>query len=120
MKVKTKADYRVRRHLRLRKRIHGTAERPRMSVFMSLRHATVQFIDDAGGATLASVSTQAGDLKAFAGRVTLAAAKKVGEAAAGAAKARGIAAVVFDRGGFRFGGRIRALADAAREAGLKF
>ena len=120
MKVNTKAEYRARRHLRLRQRIHGTADRPRMSVFMSQRHATVQFIDDAAGVTLAAVTTQAGELKAFSGRVTVDAAKKVGGAAAAAAKACGIATVVFDRGGFRFGGRIKALADAAREAGLKF
>ena len=119
MKVKTKADYRKRRHFRLRQRIHGTAERPRMSVFVSQRHATVQFIDDETGATLAAVTTLAGELKPFAGRVTVDAAKQVGTAAAAVAKARGIATVVFDRGGFRYGGRIKALADAAREAGLQ-
>ena len=120
MKVKTKADYRTRRHLRLRQRIQGTAERPRMSVFVSNRHLYVQFIDDAAERTLAAVSTQAGELTALAGRVNAEAAKKLGAAAAEAAKAKGIAAVVFDRGGFRYGGRIKILADAAREAGLKF
>lgn len=120
MKVKTKADYRKRRHLRLRKEIRGTAERPRMCVFMSQRHAVVQFIDDAAGATLAAVTTQSGELKALAGRVTVDGAKQVGRAAAEAAKAGGISAIVFDRGGFRYAGRVKALADAAREAGLTF
>lgn len=120
MKAKTKQQYRTRRHLRTRQRVQGTAERPRMCVHFSLRHATVQFVDDDTQRTLASVSTQAESLRAHAGRVSLEAAKTIGRAAAEAAKAAGVSAVVFDRGGFRFGGRIKALADAAREAGLQF
>lgn len=120
MKVKTKQDYRQRRHLRTRQRVSGTAARPRMSVHFSLRHAAVQFIDDEGQRTLAAVNTQAGALKAHAGRVTVAAAQEIGRAAAEAAKTAGIGAVVFDRGGFRYGGRVKALAEAAREAGLQF
>lgn len=120
MKVKTKADYRQRRHLRLRQRVGGTAARPRMCVFVSGRHLYVQFVDDGAGATLAQVSTMSGDLKAHAGRVTMDAAKAVGRRAAEVAREKGVEAVVFDRGGFRYGGRIKALADAAREAGLKF
>lgn len=120
MKVKTKADYRQRRHLRLRQRVTGTAERPRMSVFVSGRHLYVQFVDDGAAATLAQVSTLSGDLKAHAGRVTVDAAKQIGRRAAETAREKGIQTVVFDRGGFRYGGRIKALADAAREAGLKF
>ena len=120
MNVKTKQDYRQRRHQRLRQKLAGTPERPRMSVCVSHRHLYVQFIDDQAGATLVSVSTAAGDLKALAGRITVAAAKQIGAAAAAAARAKGIEAVVFDRGGFAYAGRIKALAEAAREAGLKF
>lgn len=120
MKVKTKKEYRVRRHLRLRRKISGTADRPRMSVFVSNRHLYVQFIDDQASRTLATVSSAAGDGKAFAGRVSIDAAKKLGALAAAAAREKGIGSVVFDRGGFTFAGRIKALADAAREAGLVF
>ncbi len=120
MKVKTKQDYRRRRHLRIRQRVRGTAARPRMQVFVSNRHLYVQFIDDDVARTLAAVSTAAGDLKSLAGQVDTEAAKKVGEAAAAAAKAKGIEQVVFDRGGFRYAGRIKALAESARAAGLKF
>ncbi len=119
MKLKTRADYRARRHRRLRQRVAGTAERPRMAVHFSHRHATVQFIDDDLGRTLAAVSTLGGELAALAGRVTVEAARRIGRAAAEAARAAGITRVVFDRGGFRYGGRVRALADAAREAGLE-
>ena len=120
MKVKTKLEYRQRRHMRTRQRVQGTAARPRMSVSFSLRHAGVQFIDDEAQRTLAAVNTQAEALRAHAGKVNLKAAAEIGRAAASAAKAAGITTVVFDRGGFRFGGRVKALADAAREAGLKF
>ena len=117
MKVKTQKDYRVRRHLRLRRKVKGTAERPRMSVFISDAHMYVQFIDDDAAKTLAAVSTVAGALKGS--KVNVETAKKLGAAAAEAAKAAGIVRVVFDRGGFVFGGRLRALADAAREGGLE-
>lgn len=118
MKVKSLKDYRVRRHLRLRRKVKGTAERPRMSVFLSNKHVYVQFIDDDASQTLASVSTLAGDLKGKP--LNAETAKAVGTAAAEAAKAKGITAVVFDRGGFVYSKRLRALADAAREAGLAF
>ncbi len=118
MQIKSKADFRARRHRRLRQRIHGTAQRPRLSVFLSGRRAYVQFIDDDSGRTLASASTLGGELNA--NKNTVATAKKLGELAARRAKAAGIQAVVFDRGGFAYGGRMRALADAAREAGLQF
>ena len=120
MKVRTKSDYRQRRHMRTRQRVQGTAARPRMSVNFSLRHAGVQFIDDDAQRTLAAVSTQGEALSAHAGRVTMTAAADIGRAAAEAARAAGITVVVFDRGGFRFGGRVKALADAARAAGLTF
>lgn len=117
MSWKTKKDQRVRRHHRVRNKVHGTAEIPRMSVYRSNNHVTVQFIDDEAAVTLAAVSTQQADLK---GPNNVETAKKVGSKAAEAAKAAGIETVVFDRGGFRYGGRVAALADAAREGGLKF
>jgi len=118
MKTKTQKDYRIRRHRRLRQKVQGTAERPRMSVFVSNQHFYVQFIDDAAAKTLAAVSTAAGSLKGA--KLNVETAKQLGQQAAEAAKDKGIEQVVFDRGGFAFGGRLRALADAAREAGLKF
>ena len=118
MKVKNLKDYRVRRHLRLRRKVSGTAERPRMSVFLSNKHAYVQFIDDVAAQTLASASTVAGELKGAP--LNAETAKALGAAAAAAAKAKGITTVVFDRGGFVYSKRLRALADAAREAGLVF
>lgn len=119
MRVHTKAEYRTRRHLRLRKKVQGTAERPRMSVFVSNRHLYVQFIDDAAGRTLAAVSTQSEGIEA-GGKNTADIAKKIGQASARLAQERGIKQVVFDRGGFTYTGRIKVLADAAREAGLQF
>lgn len=93
-----------------------------MSVFVTDRHMYVQFIDDAAQRTLAAVSTLSPALRAEPrkGRMSVALARRLGAAAAEAAKAKGISEVVFDRGGFRYGGRVRALAEAAREAGLKF
>ena len=112
MKVKTQKDYRVRRHLRLRRKVKGTAERPRMSVFISDAHMYVQFIDDAAGNTLA----QASSLKES--KANLEVAKKLGAAAAEAAKAKGITRVVVDRGGFKFTGRVAAIVASAVENGL--
>lgn len=118
MKVNTKKEYRQRRHLRLRKKIAGTAERPRMSVFLSNRHLYVQFIDDGASRTIAQCSTQGEAIGAAKNNAET--AKKLGQLAAQAAIEKGIKEVVFDRGGFTYGGRIKVLADAAREAGLKF
>jgi large subunit ribosomal protein L18 len=118
MKLASKAEYRTRRHLRLRQKVQGTADRPRMSVFVSNQHMYVQFIDDLEARTLASASTAAGEAKG--GKNNVEAAKKLGRLAAAAAKGKGISAVVFDRGGFAYRGRVKALAEAAREAGLKF
>ncbi|MBB2499743.1 50S ribosomal protein L18 [Amycolatopsis echigonensis] len=109
----------ARRHFRLRKKISGTPARPRMVVKRSSRHITVQVIDDLAGHTLASASTLEADLRSFEGDKKAKAAK-VGELVASRAKDAGIEAVVFDRGGNAYHGRIAALADAAREAGLKF
>ena len=115
---RTKVEARYRRHLRLRQNVRGTAERPRMSICMTGKHIYVQFIDDVKGVTLAAASSVAPELKGT--KVTIAGAKKVGQLAAQVAKARSITTVVFDRGGKRYHGRVKALAEAAREAGLKF
>ena len=119
MKTKNQKDYRVRRHLRLRQKVQGTAERPRMSVFVSNRHMYVQLIDDGDAKTLASASTMDADMKEFEGKCSVDAAKKLGALIARTAMDKGIKVVVFDRGGFPFRGRVKAIADAAREAGLK-
>jgi large subunit ribosomal protein L18 len=108
-----------RRHIRIRKRISGTAERPRLVVTRSNRHIVAQVIDDLKGHTLASASTLDSSIRGSEGDKS-ALAKKVGALVAERAKAAGIEAVAFDRSGFRYHGRIKALADAAREAGLKF
>ncbi|MFI9535520.1 50S ribosomal protein L18 [Nocardia fusca] len=109
----------TRRHFRLRKKIEGTTERPRLIVHRSSRHLHVQLVDDSAGRTLASASTIEADVRALDGDKT-AKGKKVGELIAERAKAAGVEAVVFDRGGHDYHGRIAALADAAREGGLKF
>ena len=116
---KSKAAARIRRQVRGRKKIAGTAARPRLVVSRSSRHLFVQVVDDTVGKTVASASTMEADLRAFDGDKT-AKAKRVGELVAARAKDAGIEAVVFDRGGNQYAGRIAALADAAREAGLKF
>jgi len=117
MAVKTKSEAKSRRHARLRKKIVGSAERPRLVVTRSSRHVFVQVVDDAKGHTLAYASTLEDAFDAFEGDKT-AKAKKVGELVAERAKQAGIEAVVFDRGGNRYAGRVAAIADGAREAGL--
>lgn len=119
MKVLSKGDYRKRRHFRVRKKVQGTEARPRMSVFVSNQHLYVQFIDDMQEKTVASAST-AGKASAGTRGISVERAQEIGRLAAQRAKEKGITEVVFDRGGFRFGGRLKALADAAREEGLKF
>ncbi|BAU31380.1 LSU ribosomal protein L18P [Microcella alkaliphila] len=114
---KSKTAAKSRRHARLRKRVVGTAERPRLVVTRSARHVFVQIVDDSKGHTLASASTMEGDLRTFDGDKT-AKARKVGELLAERAKNAGVEAVVFDRGGNRYAGRVAAIADGAREAGL--
>ncbi|NKX92221.1 50S ribosomal protein L18 [Sanguibacter hominis ATCC BAA-789] len=108
---------RKRRHLRLRKKVAGTAVRPRLVVTRSARHITAQVVDDAVGRTLASASTLEADLRALEGDKS-AKARKVGELVAERAKAAGIDTVVFDRGGNKYHGRVAAVADGAREGGL--
>lgn len=117
MAVKTRQVLRVARHARIRKRVKGTSERPRLAVFRSLKHISAQIIDDTRGVTLASASTVE---KALASAPNVEGAKKVGEALGKRAKDLGITKVIFDRGGFRYHGTIAGLADGAREAGLEF
>jgi large subunit ribosomal protein L18 len=124
MKIKTKADRRERIHLRQRKRIMGTGERPRLSVFRSVTHIYAQVIDDLSGKTLVAAASTDPKLKGeFAKDVrggNLKGAEAIGKAIAERSIEKGIKRVVFDRGGFLYHGRIRAVADAARKAGLEF
>jgi large subunit ribosomal protein L18 len=117
MTVKTKAQSRLRRRRRVRAKVRGTAERPRLSVFRSNRGIQAQVIDDASGHTLAAVTWTEGDLKTLK---SMEQAKRAGELLADRAKAAGVESVVFDRGGYRYHGRVKALADGAREKGLTF
>jgi len=116
-RAKGKVAARGRRHLRVRKRLSGTAERPRLVVSRSTRHVFVQVVDDTLGQTLASASTMEADLRSFDGDKT-AKAKKVGALVAERAKSAGVDAVVFDRAGNKYHGRVAAIAEGAREAGL--
>ena len=112
---------RERRRLRIRRKISGTPERPRLSIFRSARHIYAQVVDDRAGQTVAHASTLSRDVRGEVSEASkLDAAKKVGQAIAKALLAKGIDKVVFDRSGYLYHGRVRALADAAREAGLKF
>ncbi|MBW4031307.1 MAG: 50S ribosomal protein L18 [Acidobacteria bacterium] len=116
--AKSKSSQRARRHNRLRKRVEGSAERPRLVVTRSARHVFVQVVDDTKGHTLASASTLEADMRTFDGDKT-AKARKVGELVAERAKKAGVDAVVFDRGGNRYAGRVAAIAEGAREGGLE-
>ena len=111
---------RLIRHARVRKKIHGTAERPRLAVFRSNKHMSLQLIDDDAGRTVLSASTGEPSFRSEGGGGTVAAATRLGQLFAERAKAAGIDKVVFDRGGYRYHGRIAAVAAAAREAGLEF
>ena len=116
--AKARREGRLRRHRRVRKKVVGTPERPRLAVFRSNKHISVQVIDDLNGRTLAAASSTEGTLREGAGNVE--SAKKVGELVAQRATAAGITKVVFDRGGNLYHGRVAALADAARDGGLEF
>jgi large subunit ribosomal protein L18 len=116
---KPNLDPRQRRHRRVRKKVSGTAERPRLAVFRSNKHIYAQVIDDVAGRTIAAASTEDESLKGDSGG-NVDAATKVGSLVATRAKAAGVEKVVFDRGGFRYHGRVAALADAARAGGLEF
>jgi len=111
---------RIRRHRRVRKRVRGTASRPRLAVFRSLRHIYAQLVDDDAARTLAAASSTDAELRGKVDGGNVAGAAAVGEALARRALAQGIGQVVFDRGGYKYHGRVRALAEAARKAGLKF
>ena len=116
-RAKGKSAARGRRHLRVRKKVSGTAMRPRLVVSRSSRHVFVQIVDDTVGKTVASASTMEADLRSFEGDKT-AKARKVGELLAERAKSAGVEAVVFDRGGNKYHGRVAAIAEGAREGGL--
>lgn len=111
---------RLRRHRRVRKKITGTAERPRLAVYRSNKHITVQLINDLNGHTVASASTVEPDQRKLGSGSNVDAAKRIGTLVAQRAKAAGVTKVVYDRGGFLYHGRVAAAADAAREAGLEF
>jgi large subunit ribosomal protein L18 len=115
--VRNKSASRARRHLRVRKKLRGSAERPRLVVTRSSRHIAVQVVDDVAGKTLASASTLEADLRALEGDKSVK-ARRVGELVAERAKAAGVETVVFDRGGNKYHGRVAAVADGAREGGL--
>jgi large subunit ribosomal protein L18 len=117
MTVLTKPQHRLRRRRRVRAKVHGTAERPRLSVFRSNRGLFAQLIDDGAGRTLAAVAWTEPDLRELA---PLEQAKRAGELLAERAKGAGVETCVFDRGGYRYHGRVRALADGARAGGLRF
>ena len=117
MTVATKPKQRLRRRRRVRAKVRGSAERPRLSVFRSNRGMNVQVIDDVAGRTLAAVTWTESDLK---GLQRMEQAKRVGALIAERAKAAGVENVVFDRGGYRYHGRVKALAEGAREGGLRF
>ena len=117
---RTRRAARLRRHRRLRKRVHGVAQRPRLCVFRSARHIYAQLIDDDAGRTLTQASDLEAALREDGGATKLERARAVGELVARRAREAGHEAVVFDRGGFAYKGRVRALAEAAREEGLVF
>jgi len=117
MPKRSRNDGRVLRHKRLRKRIEGTPERPRLAVFRSLKHISAQIIDDSAGTTLVSASTLE---KGIGARGNVEGAKQIGATIAQRAIEKGIKQVVFDRGGVKYHGRVASLADGAREAGLEF
>ena len=124
MRIKTKEDRRDRIKFRIRKRVRGTQERPRLTVFRSVAHMYVQVVDDATGKTIASASTVEpsvkGTLPAQSGGGNIAGAKAIGRTIAQRLIEKGVKRVVFDRNGFLYHGRVKAVADAAREAGLEF
>jgi len=119
-KYRTKKDLAARRHKRLRQRLTGTAQRPRMCVSLTSKHMYVQFIDDEAGHTLAATSTLDSKFRETGKGVNVEGAAVLGKFAAEKALEAEISAVVFDRGGFRYHGKVKAIAEAAREAGLKF
>jgi len=123
MATENRSNQRKRRHLRLRSRITGTPERPRLAIFRSNKYLYAQVIDDVAGKTLAAASSNQKDLRgqlAGGGPGSMTAAQLIGKTVAARAKEKGVTKVAFDRAGYKYHGRVRALADAAREAGLEF
>ena len=123
MRIKTKDDRRERIKFRIRKRVSGTEQRPRLTVFRSVTHMYVQVVDDMSGTTIAAASSLESDLKGALGKAkggNVAGAQAVGKAIAQRLLEKGVKRVVFDRNGFLYHGRVKAVADAAREAGLEF
>lgn len=120
MGTKSRSQARMRRHRRVRRKVRGTGERPRMSVCLTSKHIYVQFIDDDRGVTLASVSSLTPEFRSEGARCNVDGARRLGRMAAERALSREIRSVVLDRGGFRYQGRLRGIAEAAREAGLVF
>jgi large subunit ribosomal protein L18 len=121
MRVKTRQLVRRRVHARIRRRLSGTAERPRLSVFRSQKHIYAQLVDDEAGRTLCAAASTDKGVRDESGRGgDVAGAKAVGSLIASRAREKGVSAAVFDRGGFQYHGRVKALAEAAREGGLKF
>ncbi len=120
-KIRTNKARRVMRHIRVRRKISGTQERPRLSVYRSLNHVYVQLIDDTQGVTITSASSVESTIKSQRdGKSKTAVAELVGELVSERAKEKGVSQVVFDRGGYKYHGRVKALADAARKGGLVF
>jgi large subunit ribosomal protein L18 len=119
-RMATRRDRRIRRHLRVRRKVTGTAERPRLVVFRSLRNIEGQIIDDVKGVTLVGLSTLAGSLRAEAEGTKTELSRQAGKRLAERAKEQGITRVVFDRGGYIYHGRVKAFAEGAREGGLEF
>ncbi len=121
IKKRTRNEMRIIRHKRIRKKVYGTKDKPRMAVFKSLRYIYVQIIDDEAGHTMVSASTlEKGIREKLSSTSNIEAAKYIGKVVAERALSKGIKEVVFDRGGHKYHGAVKALADAAREAGLKF
>jgi len=119
-RTRSARELRLARHIRVRERLSGTTERPRLAVFRSLSHIYAQVIDDTHGRTLAAASSLDAPVKSNKSGNKSAIAKQVGALVAQRAKEKGVVSVVFDRGGYRYHGRVKALADAAREGGLSF
>jgi large subunit ribosomal protein L18 len=118
--AKARRQGRITRHRRVRRKVHGTASRPRLAVYRSNKHISVQVIDDEAGRTLAAASSTEADQRAAGSGGSVAAATRVGELIAERAKSAGVTTVVFDRGGYAYHGRVAAIAEAARNAGLEF
>jgi large subunit ribosomal protein L18 len=117
---KTKKEQRIRRHMRLRKILAGTAQRPRLALNLTSKHIYAQFIDDDSGKTIVSASTLSKEFRDLKAKPNMDGAKQLGKIAAEKAVAAGIKSIVFDRGGYKYHGRVKALADAARSGGLQF